>query len=281
MSLVALKVIAALAILAIAIVGGIVPLLAARHQASRRLLSLGNALAGGIFLGAGFIHLLPEAGEALEDFSDYPLAALLAAFGVGVLLLVDRVVFESTRGRGPERASGPRQPIFPVVLLVVLSIHSIIAGIALGLEPEVAASVLVMIGILFHKGSAAFALMASAYSAGAGKMRLRVILGAFVVMTPLGILLGTVASNLLEDQAATLIEGTFMALAAGTFIYVAILDVIDAEMSRFDDRLARFVSSALIGKDDVAMPLRDSDRLLKFVLVVAGLASMAVLGIWM
>ena len=281
MSLVSLKVIAALVILAIAIVGGIVPLLAARHQASRRLLSLGNALAGGIFLGAGFIHLLPEAGEALEDFSDYPLAALLAAFGVGVLLLVDRVVFESTRGRGSERASGPRQPIFPVVLLVVLSIHSIIAGIALGLEPEVAASVLVMIGILFHKGSAAFALMASAHSAGAGKMRLRVILGVFVVMTPLGILLGTVASNLLEDQAATLIEGTFMALAAGTFIYVAILDVIDAEMSRFDDRLARFVSSALIGKDDVAMPLRDSDRLLKFVLVVAGLASMAVLGIWM
>ena len=280
MSLVAMKVIAALATLAIGIAGGIVPLLAARRQASRRFLSLGNALAGGIFLGAGFIHLLPEAAEALEDVVDYPLAALLAAFGVGVLLLIDRVLFESTRGQGSDRAVGPRQPIYPVVLLVVLSIHSIIAGIALGLEPDVAHSVLVMIGILFHKGSAAFALMASAQSAGADKARLRVILGVFVVMTPLGILLGTVASNLFEDQAATLIEGSFMALAAGTFIYVAILDVIDAEMSRFDDRVARFVSSALMGEDDVAMPLRDGDRFLKFALVIAGLASMAVLGIW-
>ena len=281
MSLVAIKTIAALAILAIGIVGGVIPLLAARIQASRRFLSLGNALAGGIFLGAGFIHLLPEAAHALEDVVDYPLAALLAAFGVGVLLLVDRVLFESTRAPGSERAVGPRQPIYPFVLLVVLSIHSIIAGVALGLEPEVAASVLVMIGILFHKGSAAFALMVSAHSAGTGKTQLRVILGVFVLMTPLGILLGTVASTLLRDQAATLIEGSFIALAAGTFIYVAILDVIDAEMSRFDDRVARFVSSALMGEDDVAMPLRDRDRFLKFVLVIAGLASMAVLGIWM
>ena len=281
MSLLTIKIIAALAILAIGVVGGIIPLLAARHHASRRFLSLGNALAGGIFLGAGFIHLLPEAAEALEDVVDYPLAALLAAFGVGVLLLVDRVLFESTRALGSEPTDEPRQPIYPVVLLLVLSIHSIIAGIALGLEPEVATSVLVMLGILFHKGSAAFALMVSAHSAGTGKTRLRVILGVFVLMTPLGILLGTVASNLLEDQAATLIEGCFMALAAGTFIYVAILDVIDAEMSRFDDRVARFVSSALMGEGDVAMPLRDRDRFLKFVLVIAGLASMAVLGIWM
>ena len=44
-----------------------------------------------------------------------------------------------------------RQPIYPLVLLVVLSIHSIIAGAALGLEAEVATSVLVMLGILFHK----------------------------------------------------------------------------------------------------------------------------------
>lgn len=281
MPLLTIKVIAALAILAVGIVGGVIPLLAARRQAGGRFLSLGNALAGGIFLGAGFIHLLPEAAEALEDVFDYPLASLLAALGVGVLLLIDRVVFESDRAHGPVRSRGARQPIYPVVLLVVLSIHSIFAGIALGLEPEVAASILVMLGILFHKGSAAFALMVSAHSSGADKAILRVILSVFVLMTPLGILLGTVAANVLEGTAATLIEGSFMALAAGTFIYVAILDVIDAEMSRFDDRLAGFVSSALRGKDDVAMPGRDTDRILKFLLVLAGIGSMAVLGIWM
>ena len=159
-SLLAIKVVAAVVILVVGVVGGVIPLLAARHHASRRFLSLGNSLAGGIFLGAGFIHLLPEAGAALGEVIEYPLAPLLAAIGVCVLLLIDRVLFETTRAGG----GGTHQPIYPLVLLVVLSIHSIIAGIALGLEAEVAASVVVMLAILFHKGSAAFALMVSVHA---------------------------------------------------------------------------------------------------------------------
>ena len=280
LTLLALKIVAAAAILVVGVVGGTIPLLAARHDASRRFFSLGNALAGGIFLGAGFIHLLPDAAEALEGVDAYPLAPLLAAVGVVVLLLIDRVLFETTRSVGAAQGGGTAQPIYPVVLLVVLSIHSIIAGIALGLEAEVAASVLVMLAILFHKGSAAFALMVSVHASGADKRRLRTVLTIFVVMTPVGIGLGAVGLSLLEGRAAMLIAGSFTALAAGTFIYVAILDVIDAEMSRLDDRVAHFVRSALIGTDDMPMPSQDTDRILKFVLVLGGLASMAVLGIW-
>ncbi len=280
MTLLALKIVAAVAILVVGVVGGTIPLLAARHHASRRFFSLGNALAGGIFLGAGFIHLLPDAGETLEGVGAYPLAPLLAAVGVVVLLLIDRVLFETSRGVGAAQGGGTTQPIYPVVLLVVLSIHSMIAGIALGLEAEVAASVLVMLGILFHKGSAAFALMVSVHASGADQRRPWTVLTIFVVMTPLGIGLGAVGLSLLQGPAAMLIEGSFTALAAGTFIYVAILDVIDAEMYRMDDRIAQFVRSALIGTDDVPMPSQDTDRILKFVLVLGGLASMAVLEIW-
>ena len=280
MSLLEIKFAAALAILAVGIVGGIIPLLAARHDASHRFLSLGNALAGGIFLGAGFIHLLPEATEALEGVVDYPLAPLLAAVGVVVLLLIDRVLFESGHSVGSDKDAGAHQPIYPLVLLVVLSIHSIIAGIALGLEAEVAASLLVMIAILSHKGSAAFALMVSVQVAGADRRRLLRVLAIFVVMTPLGILFGTLASGLFEGDGALLVEGCFNALAAGTFIYVAVLDVIDAEMSRADDRIAHFVRSSLLGDDDMPMPARDTDRLVKFVLIFIGLVSMAILAIW-
>lgn len=279
MSLLAIKIVAAVAIFAVGVVGGTIPFLAARHHGSHRFFSLGNCLAGGIFLGAGFIHLLPEAGKVFEEVAEYPLAPLLAAVGVGVLLLLDRVLFEVPARSGQDKRT--HQPIYPVVLLVVLSIHSIIAGGALGLQSEVATSVLVMLGILFHKGSAAFALMVSVYAAGAGKRRLWTILTIFVLMTPLGIVLGTVASSLLEGRAAVLIEGSFNALAAGTFIYVAILDVINAEMSTIDDRVAHFVRSTLIGEDDVPMPSQDTDRIVKFVLVSIGLACMAVLGIWM
>ena len=271
---------AALAVLGMGLLGGAIPILAARSHASHRILSLGNALAGGIFLGAGFLHLLPEAGEALEDVADYPLAPLLAAVGVCLLLLIDRVVLESMHSGETGKPQSAQQPIYPLVLLVILSVHSVIAGVALGLEAEVAASVLVMVAILCHKGSAAFALVVSVYASGANTKNVWQALAVFVAMTPLGIVIGTVASNLVQGPLATLIEGSFNALAAGTFIYVAILDVISAEMSRIDDRVAYFVRSALIGADDVEMPVQDSDRMLKFFLVVVGFAGMAILGLW-
>ena len=279
-SLLAIKALAALAILVVGLVGGAIPILATRHHASHRILSLSNALAGGIFLGAGFLHLLPEASAALGDVIEYPLAPLMTATGVCMLLLIDRVLIETIQGSARRHGDKAREPIYPVVLLVVLSIHSVIAGIALGIEAELAASLLVMIAILCHKGSAAFALVVSLIAVGTGNSGLWRALAVFVAMTPLGIVIGTGASSLLQRQEATLIEGSFNALAAGTFIYVAILDVISAEMSRMDDRHPRYARSDLGRRDDAPMPQRDSDRAFKFLLVVLGLACMAVLRLW-
>ena len=279
MSPLAIKVIAGLSIFAIAIVGGMIPILVSKQQASRRYLSLGNALAGGIFLGVGFVHLLPEADEALRGVVDYPLAPLLAALGVGLLLLIDRVVLEGRNSMlGQEEEEPTRPPFYAFVLLVVLSVHSIIAGMALGLQPEAAAAMVVMFGILFHKGSAAFALIVTAHAAG--NRALWQTLALFSVMTPFGIVLGTVAGEVLQGSASLVFEGSFNALAAGTFVYVAVMDVLDAELSRERDRIAHYVRSALIGDDDVPMPEQDRDRWLKFALVLIGIAVMAVMSIW-
>ena len=274
----AIKIIAGLSILGIAIVGGMIPILVAKQQASRRYLSLGNALAGGIFLGVGFVHLLPEADEALRNVVDYPLAPLLAALGVGLLLLIDRVVLEGRNSMLGQEEEPTRPPFYAFVLLIVLSVHSIIAGMALGLQPEAAAALVVMFGILFHKGSAAFALIVTAHSAG--NKALWQTLALFSVMTPIGIVLGTVAGEVLEGRAALLFEGSFNAIAAGTFVYVAVMDVLDSEMSRERDRVAHYVRSALMGEDDVPMPEQDRDRALKFALVMIGIGTMAVMGLW-
>ena len=278
MSPLAIKIIAGVSIFGIAIVGGMIPILVAKQQASRRYLSLGNALAGGIFLGVGFVHLLPEADEALRNLVDYPLAPLLAALGVGLLLLIDRVVLEGRNSMLGQEEERTRPPFYAFVLLIVLSVHSIIAGMALGLQPEAAAALVVMLGILFHKGSAAFALIVTAHSAG--NRKLWQTLWLFSVMTPLGIVFGTVAGQVFEGRTALIFEGSFNAIAAGTFIYVAVMDVLDAEMSRERDRIAHYVRSSLMGEDDVPMPEQDRDRALKFSLVMIGIATMAVMGLW-
>ena len=282
LSLLTFKLLAAMAILAIAIIGGIIPIFAARHESSRRFFSLGNAFAGGLFLGVGFIHLLPEGMEKLEGVVDYPLAALLAALGLGALLLIDRVIYGDHHAEHSPDKLHIQQSIYPYVLLALLSIHSVIAGITLGLESHVVGSFAIMLGILSHKGSAAFALMVSVHEAGIRAKQQKSMLVIFSAMTPLGILIGLIAAFFLtENEAITaLVEGSFNALAAGTFIYVATIEIIDAELSTREMRLAKYVLSALAGDDDVPRPTKDDYRVAKFVLIIAGIALMALLSYW-
>ena len=135
---------------------------------------------------------------------EYPLATLLAALGLGVLLLIDRGIF------GDQRADQP-QSLYPYVLLVLLSIHSVIAGISLGLEPHLAASSIITLGILCYKASAAFALMVSIHVAGFEASRQKRMLAVFVSMTPLGILLGLPATTGLDETSTTMISMTHFA----------------------------------------------------------------------
>jgi zinc transporter 1/2/3 len=241
------------AIIAIGLLGGTIPIVARRFENSRRFFSLGNAFAGGVFLGAGFIHLLPDGVDKLRTVSSYPLGGLLAASGLALLLLIDRVIFSHD---DLEEGAGQTSGIYPYVLTIILSVHSIIAGTSLGLETHVSTSIVILLAILFHKGSAAFALMVSLHNAGVGAPRQKRILALFVIMTPLGLFIGTVASAILTGNTATLIEGAFDALAAGTFIYVAVVDIIDEELSI------------------------DEDKLVKFALIVAGIAFMGLLALW-
>ena len=60
----------------------------------------------------------------------------------------------------------------------------------------------------------------------------------------------------LSGSVVNLIEGCFDALAAGTFIYVAVLDIIDEELTK------------------------EGDKILKFSLIVAGIVLMALLALW-
>ena len=56
-----IKLLFSLAVLAAALLGGAIPLLGRRSARAGRLLGWGNGFAAGVFLGAGLIHLLPDA----------------------------------------------------------------------------------------------------------------------------------------------------------------------------------------------------------------------------
>lgn len=59
-------------------------------------------------------------------------------------------------------------------LLIVLSIHSIIAGMALGTETAIVGAVVILVAILAHKGTEAFALGVSLLRGGLSLRRTRI-----------------------------------------------------------------------------------------------------------
>jgi len=257
MNIVVFKIVAFVVIFLTGLAGGLLSLQLAASKRSERLFSLGNAFAGGIFLGAGLIHMLPDAQEGFGDLAgDFPWVSLLCAVGFLLVLVLEKVIIHGHHAVADSAEQEDQATLYPYVLTLVLSVHSMIAGIALGTEDTVALSIVIFIALISHKGSAAFALGISLLRAGVQRARLLKIVTLFCFMTPIGILLGATLSALMTGTAERIVEGVFDAVAAGTFLYVAILGIIEEELAR------------------------PADRGLKFILLAFGLGFMAMLAIW-
>lgn len=240
------KLVAALAIAATALIGGRLALRIGDDARGSRVLTLGNALAGGIFLGAALIHLFGDAQEHMAAVvaSEVRWVAILAGIGFLLVMLPERVVFAG-RGHGDAGAAAEAPPVTQFLLAIVLSLHSLIAGIALGLETESDAFIGVLIAILAHKGSAAFALAAVLRQNGMAHGTIWKTLLIFSTTTPLGILLGAITGSAAEGDTAHLAEAVFDALAAGTFLYVASLEIIDDVFGREARNWLKFAALGL------------------------------------
>lgn len=255
MQIVELKLISSVVIFVSGLIGGLLPLRLDDSERSRRLLSLGNGFSGGIFLGAGLIHMLGDAQRGFASITDtYPFAFLIAGGGFLAILFLEMVALQGREDVGA--MSGGKNAIYPFLLTIVLSVHSLIAGTALGLEGSIAASLALLVAIIAHKGSAAFALGVSLRSARFPRRRLITTVAMFSCMTPIGVLTGLAFSRALSGQTAVILEAVFDALAAGTFVYVAVLDIIDESFAE---------------KVDLGI---------KFALLTAGFLGMALLAVW-
>lgn len=251
------KLIAAGVIALVALAGGRLALRISADARGAWYLTLGNALAGGIFLGAALIHLFGDAQEHMAAVVDSEVrwVAILAGLGFLLVMLPERVVFAG-QPHGDAGSAAAAPPVTQFLLAIVLSIHSLIAGAALGLETDASAFVGVLIAILAHKGSAAFALAAVLRRAGMDRGRIWTTLLIFSATTPAGIVLGALYGSAAEGQAAHLAEAIFDALAAGTFLYVASLEIIDDVFGR------------------------EARNWLKFAVLGLGFALMALLSLW-
>jgi zinc transporter 1/2/3 len=252
------KIIAFFSIFLVGLLGGALSKWLSGSRKSTLLFSCGNAFAGGIFLGAGLIHMLPDAQEGFKNLtgSDYPWYAIVCCAGFLFILFLEKVLIQ--HGHPSENTSelSGKLILYPYILMIVLSIHSVVTGIALGTETRITQALVILIAVMAHKGTAAFALSVSLLRNSVSLKRIFGMVVLFSSMTPIGILLGIGFMILLSGSADQTFEAGFDALAAGSFLYIALLDILQEEFTPSQHRVA------------------------KFALVLAGITVMAVVAVW-
>jgi zinc transporter 1/2/3 len=124
-------------------------------------------------------------------------------------------------------------------------VHSVIAGIALGLENQLIVAVTILVAVLAHKATAAMALAISFIRGNLARPRRNRLLLMFYAMTPIGLLIGMTGAHFLGGIDESMVEGVFDALAAGTFLYIAIVNILSEEFESGTNRLPLFAMTLL------------------------------------
>jgi zinc transporter ZupT len=181
---------------------------------SERGLHLFVAISAGIFLGAIFLHLLPELSRAGTTL--LPWAAALAGL---VLLFVLEKAWLADVGRG-----GDPHGVVWFATYIGLTVHTFATG--LGCAGVVADPQLLwpFVGsIAVHKAGEAFSLATVMRLAGLPNRRAISLLAVYCLAAPVGLLAG--AGLALELRSSGL-EAVLTGLACGTFLYVAVGDLL-------------------------------------------------------
>jgi len=251
-----------IAILVTGLGGGLLPM---KLRVKDRLLSLGNTLSGGVFLAAGIAHMFPEAVEGFEKLelkTTIPLAYVFCMSGMLGTFFFEKVLVsgrhnhgaippleessedkEENRSESRDEASLSRGIVKTEksnswLLPLLLSIHSLVEGIALGFEDTKEDTTKILIAIVGHKLFAAFALGVNLTKNNVSSDRLVKMVVFFAVMTPVGILLGLMA---MWNSDHNLIGEAVKAISAGTFIYIALVEVILEEFENTRDKYLKFL----------------------------------------
>jgi zinc transporter 1/2/3 len=255
-----------LAILAAGALGSALPLLRRNAASSDRILGWGNSFAAGVFLAAGLVHMLPDADQIWTKLGwDYPMAFALAAFAFVFMLLVEHVLLPEHAHREVHAPSGERfariaahhhDTLSAYAVLTALSIHSLLAGLALGAQPELARALVISLAIIAHKSAAGFALGISLARSPLSPAQSWRLVALFASATPIGGLIGALVGEVVDGRLASMLEAGFLSIAAGTFVYVATFDIL---------------------RDEFPAP---GGRLAKWLVLTVGGASMAILALW-
>lgn len=271
--MIAIKLVLLITILLAGAAGAAMPLLGRESTGNERLLGWGNAFAAGVFLATGLVHMLPDADRTWTALGHtYPTAFALAGLAFVLMLLVEHVLLPDQAHEEMHAPSGERfariaerhhhaethnsDALAAYAVLIALSIHSLLSGLALGAEAELSRALVIWLAIIAHKTTAGFALGVSLARSGLPTRQSWTLVALFASATPTGGLIGAILGEVVEGRFGAGLEATFLSIASGTFVYVATFDIL---------------------RDEFPAP---GGRFAKWCVLTAGVAAMSALALW-
>ena len=223
---------------------------------ARWVMSLLNAFSGGVFLSAGLTHLFPHLIEYQEQVkispSGYPAGFALALTGYLAVFFVERVLFHihnhsvhsdghddhccetdsktiSGHAQGCGDSLTEEQKKRPYILLGAISVHSCLAGLALGVQKSRNNILTLFTAIAAHKAPAALSIGASFVKGKANRTVSLTSMIFFSLTTTCGIFIG-IGLGSVSVETVLVLE----ALASGTFLYGGTSEIVADEFEMSD-----------------------------------------------
>lgn len=210
-----LKLFFGLSILAVILIAGWYPF-KKRLSNSHVDFPVGETLATGVFLGAALLHMLPEANSMFYKLGyHYPFAYIITG---SIFLLF--LWFEHL-GKEIYHHHDRSYPAFAIVAWLMLSIHSLVLGTALGFSHDYALVVMLFLAIIVHKWAESFAIAVQLNKSSLRPRHSFIFFMIFALMTPLGIFIGWYLGH--GVQTDSLFDPILVATSAGTFLYLGTL----------------------------------------------------------
>lgn len=214
-----------------------------------------EALAGGVFLGAGLAHLLADSFEDIGDQVKYPLAPAicLATFVLFTAIelftygehdeqfqvgeddhhhhhhakekneLNAALLLDSQESENESKVvvsffgnSWRNMTIPTFSLYLIMDIHSAIEGLALGIMNDFYRILAIFFAIIGHKPVEAFALSLIILKDKPPRGLFNFMVVLYTLMSPIGIIVGI----FILDIGSTLVTGIIAGFSAGTFLFV-------------------------------------------------------------